>query len=105
MLMDADAGEGGIQNHPKSADVVYGRPQSVILKLNVFTSLIAAFCSGLTLSGNIDRRDMAALLSRPCPPITFYNMLVTSTNHFLKVSAQSLQKYECWIVLHHGLLP
>ena len=23
MLMDADAGEGGVKNHPKSADVVY----------------------------------------------------------------------------------
>ena len=26
MLMNADAGEGGVKNHPKSADVVYGRP-------------------------------------------------------------------------------
>ena len=25
MLMDADAGEGGVKNHLKSADVVYGR--------------------------------------------------------------------------------
>ena len=26
MLMVADSGEGGVKNHPKSADVVYGRP-------------------------------------------------------------------------------
>ena len=26
MLMDADTGEGGVKNQPKSADVVYGRP-------------------------------------------------------------------------------
>ena len=26
MLMDADVGEGGVKNQPKSADVVYGRP-------------------------------------------------------------------------------
>ena len=26
MLMDADEGEGGVKNQPKSADVVYGRP-------------------------------------------------------------------------------
>ena len=27
MLMDADVGEGGVKNQPKSADVVYGGPQ------------------------------------------------------------------------------
>ena len=26
LLMVADAGEGGVKNQPKSADVVYGRP-------------------------------------------------------------------------------
>ena len=26
MLMDADVGKGGVKNHSKSADVVYGRP-------------------------------------------------------------------------------
>ena len=26
ILMDADVGEGGVKNQPKSADVVYGRP-------------------------------------------------------------------------------
>ena len=29
MLMDADVGEGGVKNQPKSADVVYGRPQEL----------------------------------------------------------------------------
>ena len=29
MLMVADAGEGGVKNHPKSADVVYGRSQII----------------------------------------------------------------------------
>ena len=28
MLMDAEAGEGGVKNPPKSADIVYGRPLS-----------------------------------------------------------------------------
>ena len=29
--MDADEGEGGVKNQPKSDDVVYGRPQVILI--------------------------------------------------------------------------
>ena len=33
MLMDADVGEGGVKNQPKSADVVYGRPLGTCINI------------------------------------------------------------------------
>ena len=34
MLMDADVGEGGIKNQPKSADVVYGWSQTHFIEVS-----------------------------------------------------------------------
>ena len=52
--MDADGGEGGVKNQPKSADVVYGRP---LLQLGNFLQFF---------STNLEKIENINLYIFPC---------------------------------------
>ena len=56
MLMVADAGEGGVKNHPKSADVVYGLPLRHYGKEKILILLLTFYL----LLNQVDYQDLVA---------------------------------------------